>query len=92
MRSLRTKIIKATKNAVVRIDFRIPIELANIIESDELSPDQKINLVKSYTDDITGEDGKPLPRISNQYAVILIMVQELENEDISQKTKAGKTD
>ena len=74
--SLKTKIIAGKKNAVVQISFGIPGELANIMKTKDMSNDQKINLVKSYTDDIHGEDGKPLPRIENQQAVILIMALE----------------
>lgn len=66
-----------SKKSGVRVSFSIPNELGKILASEELSNDQKINLVKSYTDQIKGENGKELTQIPNQQAVILIMALEV---------------
>lgn len=77
MAKLKAEIFHGRKTAACRLTFRIPIELASVLESKELETGQKINLVKSYTDKIKGDDGKLLPRIAQQQAVALIMALEV---------------
>lgn len=77
MSKLKAEIFKTKKTAACRLSFRIPVDLAELLESKELESAQKINLVKSYTDKIKGDDGKYLPRIPRQHAVALIMALEV---------------
>lgn len=63
---------------IVELQFSIPDSLGDIINSSELSKDQKINLVKSYTDNLKDEKGKDLETIPNQQAVCLIMALEID--------------
>lgn len=77
MAKLKAEMFKSQKTAAIKLSFRIPMSLAGVIGSDELTNDQKINMVKSFTDEIRDEDGKLMERIPNQHAVILIMALEL---------------
>lgn len=74
---IKASIIATPKFANYYMSFRIPISLAKLLISKELSNDQKINLVKSYTDDLKDEDGKAMERIPRQQAVALIMALEV---------------
>lgn len=77
MKKLRAEIYKGAKNAGCKVTFSLPIELAQTLESKQLSKDEKINLVKSWTSEVKDEDGKLLARIPNQEGVILIMALEV---------------
>lgn len=77
MQKIKAEVFKSKKVAAVRISFRIPMELAKILENYELETSQKINLVKSYTDKLRDEDGHLLPNIPRQQAVALIMALEV---------------
>lgn len=76
-KKLTGQILKGKRTAAVRIAFSIPTELASVLESSDLNRDQKILLVKSYTEEIKGDKGNLLKQIPNQHGVILIMALEL---------------
>jgi hypothetical protein len=78
MQKLKAEIFKSKRTAACRISFRIPLELAKILENYELSKEQKINLVKSYTEKLRDEDNNLLPNIPEQHAVIMIMALEVK--------------
>lgn len=78
MAKIKAEIFKSKKTAACRLSFRVPLEMVTILENHELSQDQKILLVKSYTDKLRDEDNNLLPNISNQIAVILIMALEVK--------------
>lgn len=59
------------------MSFTIPTSMANILKSKELDKDQKMNLIKSYTEDMNDEKGNKLEKIGNQEAVALMMALEL---------------
>jgi hypothetical protein len=77
---MRAKIYKSKvlKGHQVMIYFDIPRSLAEILQKRQLSNHQKMNLVKSYTEDLKDEKGESMERISNQTAVVLLMALELE--------------
>lgn len=79
---MRAKIstLGLTKNITshtVNISFEIPQSLAAVLKRREVTKDQKINLVKSYTDDVRDEKGKKMEQIPVQHGVALIMALEL---------------
>lgn len=69
---------RVKRKYIAEIQFSIPNSLGQIMRNDELSKDQKINLVRSYTDVMKDENGKDMETIPNQHAVCLIMALELE--------------
>lgn len=74
---IKVELYKGAKKAGCKITFSLPIELAQTLESKQLSKNEKINLVKSWTSEVKDENGKLLPRIPNQEGVILIMALEV---------------
>lgn len=68
---------RAMKPAIVVMTFPIPYSLAMVLKSKELIKDQKINLVKSYTEDVNDENGKKMEQIPVQHGVSLIMALEM---------------
>lgn len=74
---MKANIYNKNKSVMVKVTFKIPAELGQALRSKELTNDQKINLVKSYTEDIKDEAGQEMIRIPNQDAVTLIMALEL---------------
>ena len=75
---IRKSSSRIKRKYIVEVQFSIPDSLGQILLNGELSKDQKINLVKSYTDNLKDEKGKELESIPNQQAVCLIMALEID--------------
>lgn len=75
---IRKSSSRIKRKYIVEVQFSIPDSLGQILLNGELSKDQKINLVKSYTDNLEDEKGKKLETIPNQQAVCLIMALEID--------------
>ena len=77
MDKLKSTIHKGKKGVTVITTMRIPPALGEVITSGVLNQDEKINLVRSWSQETATANESDENVISNQAAVILIMSLEV---------------